>query len=244
MIKIENFTKKYTQIPAVDDLCLEVQKGSVFGFLGPNGAGKTTTLRTLIGLLRPTSGTVFINGINVLENPAKVKSIVGYLPDEIFLYEYLTGRQFLNFVADIHKLTGIPGQTRIEHLLNTFGLSDAADELIANYSFGMKKKIALAGTVIHNPLLLILDEPFNGLDPQASKDFGNLLKEMVHNDTTVIFSSHVLEVVQKTVTHIGIINKGRLMISATLKEALQKYDSLENAFFTLTSQARNQQVPN
>lgn len=244
MIKIENFTKKYTQIPAVDDLCLEVQKGSVFGFLGPNGAGKTTTLRTLIGLLRPTSGTVFINGINVLENPAKVKSIVGYLPDEIFLYEYLTGRQFLNFVADIHKLTGIPGQTRIEHLLNTFGLSDAADELIANYSFGMKKKIALAGTVIHNPLLLILDEPFNGLDPQSSKDFGNLLREMVNNDTTVIFSSHVLEVVQKTVTHIGIINKGRLMISATLKEALQKYDSLENAFFTLTSQARNQQVPN
>lgn len=244
MIKIENFTKKYTQIPAVDDLCLEVQKGSVFGFLGPNGAGKTTTLRTLIGLLRPTSGTVFINGINVLENPAKVKSIVGYLPDEIFLYEYLTGRQFLNFVADIHKLTGIPGQTRIEHLLKTFGLSDAADELIANYSFGMKKKIALAGTVIHNPLLLILDEPFNGLDPQSSKDFGNLLREMVNNDTTVIFSSHVLEVVQKTVTHIGIINKGRLMISATLKEALQKYDSLENAFFTLTSQARNQQVPN
>ena len=116
MIKIENFTKKYTQIPAVDDLCLEVQKGSVFGFLGPNGAGKTTTLRTLIGLLRPTSGTVFINGINVLENPAKVKSIVGYLPDEIFLYEYLTGRQFLNFVADIHKLTGIPGQTRIEQI--------------------------------------------------------------------------------------------------------------------------------
>ncbi|MGI6444400.1 MAG: ABC transporter ATP-binding protein [Candidatus Ozemobacteraceae bacterium] len=240
MIKIENFTKKYTQIPAVDDLCLEVQKGSVFGFLGPNGAGKTTTLRTLIGLLRPTSGTVFINGINVLENPAKVKSIVGYLPDEIFLYEYLTGRQFLNFVADIHKLTGIPGQTRIEHLLNTFGLSDAADELIANYSFGMKKKIALAGTVIHNPLLLILDEPFNGLDPQSSKDFGNLLKEMVNNDTTVIFSSHVLEVVQKTVTHIGIINKGRLMLSSTLKEALQKYDSLENAFFTLTSQVANQ----
>ncbi|MDD3001156.1 MAG: ABC transporter ATP-binding protein [Candidatus Riflebacteria bacterium] len=240
MIKIENFTKKYAQTPAVDNLCLEVKKGSVFGFLGPNGAGKTTTLRTLIGLLHPTSGTIYINGINVFENPAKVKSIVGYLPDEIFLYEYLTGRQFLNFVADIHKLTGKTGQDRIEHLLNTFGLIDAADELIANYSFGMKKKIALAGTVIHNPLLLILDEPFNGLDPQASKDFGNLLKEMVNKDTTVIFSSHVLEVVQKTVTHIGIINKGKLMISATLKEALQKYDSLENAFFTLTSKASNQ----
>ena len=124
--------------------------------------------------------------------------------------------------------------------MNTFGLSDAADELIANYSFGMKKKIALAGTVIHNPLLLILDEPFNGLDPQSSKDFGNLLREMVNNDTTVIFSSHVLEVVQKTVTHIGIINKGRLMLSSTLKETLQKYDSLENAFFTLTSQVANQ----
>lgn len=234
MIKICNLSRSFNGYLAVDSINLEIPKGAMYGFLGPNGAGKTTTLRMLMGLLQPTSGSVKIDGINVAADPISVRARVGYLPDEIFLYDYLTGYQFLEFVADIHNIPEGEKASKISNLLDVFGLTDAASDYTANYSFGMKKKIALAGIVIHSPALLILDEPFNGLDPQSTRDFRSLLERMVKAGTTVIFSSHVLEVVEKLVTHIGIIAHGKICLSDTIANVTATYGSLEKAFFNLT----------
>jgi len=235
MISIKDLSKSYDKKCAVDKISLEVPRGAVFGFLGPNGAGKTTTLRIMMGLLRPDSGQVVIDGINVSSDPIGIRARVGYLPDEIFLYDYLTGYQFLDFVADVHQLPDVARKQRIEELLSLFGLSEVADEYTANYSFGMKKKIALASIIIHSPKLLILDEPFNGLDPQATRDFRQLLDKMVANDTTIIFSSHVLEVVEKLVTHVGIIAAGQLRLAESFDNVVKTWGSLEKAFFELTA---------
>lgn len=234
MISISHLTRKFNEHIAVNDLCLEIPKGAMFGFLGPNGAGKTTTLKMLMGLLAPTSGTAIIDGIDVSEDPIAVKAKVGYLPDEVFLYDYLTGRQFLEFVADVRGIERDIKQQRIDELLEAFGLADAANDFSANYSFGMKKKLALAGIVIHKPTLLILDEPFNGLDPQAVRDFREMLKKMSDEGVTVIFSSHVLEVVEKLVTHVGIISKGQLKLTDSIESVKKSYQTLEKAFFALT----------
>ncbi|EKD83988.1 MAG: ABC-type multidrug transport system, ATPase component [uncultured bacterium] len=240
MISIKNLKKSFNEKLAVAGITLEVPRGAVFGFLGPNGAGKTTTLRILMGLLQPDSGQAVIDGIDVAVDPISVRARVGYLPDEIFLYDYLTGYQFLDFVADVHQLPKTNRKQRIEELLALFSLSESADEYTANYSFGMKKKIALASIIIHAPKVLILDEPFNGLDPQATRDFRQLLDRMVKNDTTIIFSSHVLEVVEKLVTHVGIISSGHLRLSESLEKVTQTWGSLEKAFFELTdSTAQN-----
>lgn len=234
MIEISHLTKTYNEHKAVDDLSLSIPKGAMFGFLGPNGAGKTTTLKMLMGLLHPTSGKAVIDGIVVAENPTAIKAQVGYLPDEVFLYDYLTGRQYLNFVADIYNIDEDVKLAKIHELLKSFELENDADDFTANYSFGMKKKLALAGIVIHNPSLLILDEPFNGLDPQASRDLRKMLKKMSSEGTTVIFSSHVLEVVEKLVTHVGIISKGKLQLTDSMENIKKQYESLEKAFFALT----------
>ena len=234
MIEISRLSRKFGETYAVKDLSLSIPGGAMFGFLGPNGAGKTTTLRMLMGLLQPTSGSASIVGYDVTTESVKVKSVVGYLPDEIFLYDYLTGRQFLEFVADIHQIDAETRKEKIDYLLDLFSLTQASNDFTANYSFGMKKKIALAGIVIHNPKVLILDEPFNGLDPQATRDFRTLLDEMVKNGTTVIFSSHVLEVVEKLVTHVGIIAEGELKVSDSIEVITREYESLEKAFFKLT----------
>ena len=223
MITLSNLTRKFNDNIAVDNLCLEIPKGAMFGFLGANGAGKTTTLKMLMGLLQPTSGTAIIDGLDVASNPTAIKAKVGYLPDEVFLYDYLTGRQFLNFVADVYGIDSSTREQKINDLLESFGLKDAAEEYTANYSFGMKKKLALASIVVHNPLLLILDEPFNGLDPQATRDFKEMLKKMSKEGTTIIFSSHVLEVVEKLVTHIAIINKGKLQVCDSIDNMIRCY---------------------
>lgn len=234
MIELSHLTRKFNEHVAVDDLCLNIPNGAMFGFLGANGAGKTTTLKMIMGLLQPTAGSVAIDGLNVAANPVEVKSKVGYLPDEVFLYDYLTGRQFLDFVADIYNIKTEEREEKINNLLVSFGLEEAADDYAGNYSFGMKKKLALAGIVVHNPSLLILDEPFNGLDPQATRDFKNMLKKMSKEGTTIIFSSHVLEVVEKMVTHVGIINKGKLKICDSIENIVKNYKSLEKAFFAMT----------
>ena len=234
MIKISHLTRKFNDYIAVDDLNLEIPNGAMFGFIGANGAGKTTTLKMIMGLLQPTFGSVNINGLDVASDPIAIKAIVGYLPDEVFLYDYLTGRQFLDFVADVYNINDSIRVDKIETLLNSFELKSAENDYIANYSFGMKKKLALAGIIIHNPQLLILDEPFNGLDPQATRDFKNMLKKMSDSGTTVIFSSHVLEVVEKLVTHVGIINKGKLKLCDSIENIFSEYESLEKAFFAFT----------
>lgn len=234
MINVTKLSKYFGEHVAVDNIDLSIPKGAMYGFLGPNGAGKTTTLRMMMGLLQPTSGEITINETRVMSDPIGIRAKVGYLPDEIFLYDYLTGYQFLEFVADIHKIKTNTAKEKIIKMLDLFGLSEVSNEYTANYSFGMKKKLALAGIVLHEPLVLLLDEPFNGLDPQATRDFRSLLDSMVKKGTTVIFSSHVLEVVEKLVTHAGIISKGKIQISAPKEEIIERYGSLEKAFFRLT----------
>jgi len=236
MIEIEHLTKRYGEKAAVAGLSLSVPRGAMFGFLGPNGAGKTTTLRMLMGLLQPTSGTARIDGLDVTRQSVKVRAQVGYLPDEVFLYDYLTGRQFLEFVADMRGITGAASDSRIRELLDFFDLETAAGEYTVNYSFGMKKKLALAGIVLHRPAVLLLDEPFNGLDPQAVRDCRSMLVRMTEEGSTVLFSSHVLEVVEKLVTHVAIIDQGTLRAAGRLDEVCGPHEnSLEKAFFALTS---------
>lgn len=239
MIRFEKLTKLYDQVVGVSGLDFEVTQGSIFGFLGPNGAGKTTTIRILMGLLAPSSGKAFIDGLDATCESMKVKSKVGYLPDEIFLYDYLTGRQFLEFVGEMRGIDDVTLSNRIDHYLDFFGLSDAAGEFTTNYSYGMKKKLALAGTVLHKPTVMILDEPFNGLDPQAIRDFQSLMIAMAKEGTTILFSSHVLVMVEKLVTHVGIISQGRMVTTEKLETLLKCHNgSLEKAFFTLTAAPR------
>ena len=234
MIVFDHLSKAYGEKKAADDLCFTVPDGAMFGFIGPNGAGKTTTLRMLMGLLQPTSGRATIEGFDVFEQTLEVRALVGFLPDEVFLYDYLTGRQFLEFIADIRNLPVAERDPRIDEALDRFELTDASGEFTANYSFGMKKKLALAGIILHQPKVLLLDEPFNGLDPQAVKDFRTLLQKMVKSGVTVLFSSHVLEVVEKLVSHVGVINRGRLQRVGTLAEVTADHGgSLEEAFFGL-----------
>ncbi len=237
MIDFRGLTKRYGTRTAVDGLTFTVPDGAVFGFLGPNGAGKTTTIRMLMGLLHPTAGRAVIDGIDVTADSLEVRRRVGHLPDEIFLYDYLTGRQFLEFIGDVHGLERSLRDRRISEYLEFFQLSHAADEFTTNYSFGMKKKLALASIVLHDPKVLLLDEPFNGLDPQAVKDLRELLEKMRRSGATILFSSHVLEVVEKLVTHVGIISGGRLKGAGTLEEVTSSFGgSLEKAYFANTGQ--------
>lgn len=232
MIEFRGLSKKFGEKVAVNSLDFSVPTGALFGFLGPNGAGKTTSLRILMGLLPPSSGVATIDGFDVTKDSLQVRSRVGYLPDDVFLYDYLTGQQFLEFVADIRGIPQDLACEKIENYLEFFKLDQVAGDYTANYSFGMKKKLALAGIVLHDPKVLLLDEPFNGLDPQAVKDFRELLVERVKVGTTVLFSSHVLEVVEKLVTDVGIIHEGSLRMVSPLPDLLAKFDgSLEKAFF-------------
>ncbi|MFZ2955707.1 MAG: ABC transporter ATP-binding protein [Candidatus Ozemobacteraceae bacterium] len=234
MIVFDGLTRKYGSRTVVDNLNLRVPDGAVFGFIGPNGAGKTTTLRMLMGLLRPSAGRATIDGFDVSTQSLEVRARVGYLPDDVFLYDYLTGRQFLEFIADIRNISPDEAGKRIDEALERFSLVDAAGEYTANYSFGMKKKLALAGIILHKPSVLLLDEPFNGLDPQAVKDFRTLLQRMAGEGVTILFSSHVLEVVEKLVSHVGVIAGGKLCASGPLGEILAAPgESLETAFFKL-----------
>ena len=244
MIEFQGLTKRFGDRTAVDGLTFSVPNGAVFGFLGPNGAGKTTTIRMLMGLLHPTAGRAVIDGIDVSTDSLEVRRRVGHLPDEIFLYDYLTGRQFLEFIGDIHKLERSVRDRRVSEYLEFFQLSQAADEFTTNYSFGMKKKLALAGIVLHEPKVLLLDEPFNGLDPQAVKDLRELLEKMRKAGATILFSSHVLEVVEKLVTHVGIIAEGRLRTAGTLEEVTASSGgSLEKAYFSQTESAGAARIP-
>ena len=240
MIEFQKLTKRFGGFTAVDSLEFQVPKGSIFGFLGPNGAGKTTTIRMLMGLLTPSFGTAKVLGLDIVGQSLEVKSKVGYLPDDVFLYDYLTGRQFLEFVGDIRGLDGAALQKEIKSLLYFFGLEDNAGDYTANYSYGMKKKLALAGIVLHKPEVIILDEPFNGLDPMATRDFQKMLQTMAQQGTTIIFSSHVLVMVEKLVSHVGIIDQGRMLRISPLKELLDtEKNSLEEIFFSLIPPKKN-----
>src|SRR5579883_2612641 len=212
----------FGQKTAVNRLNLSVRRGEFFGFLGPNGAGKSTTIKMFTGLLRPTAGQVFVGGVNVWQDPLRARALMGVLPEYLNLYERLSGREFLTFAGHMYGVPKADIQRRSEELLHVLTLSDDADKLVIDYSVGMRKKIALAAALIHRPQVLFLDEPFEGIDPIASRVIRDILRSLTQHGTTIFFSSHIMEVVERLCTRVGIINQGMLVAEGTLQELRER----------------------
>jgi ABC-2 type transport system ATP-binding protein len=210
--------RTFGQLVAVNDLNLTVERQQFYGFLGPNGAGKSTTIKMLTGLLRPTSGNIRVLGLDLEQNSVAIKSRIGVVPEGLALFERLTGAQLLNFVGRMYGLDRETAALRTAELLDFMDLRDSSDKLVADYSHGMKKKTALAAAVIHGPAILFLDEPFEGVDAIAATTLKRLLQRFISHGGTVFLTSHVLEVVERLCTHIGIIRDGKLVVSGSLQE--------------------------
>lgn len=230
-------SKKTGDTIAVDHIDLNVAPGEFYGFLGPNGAGKSTSIKMLTGLLRPTSGQIVIAGHDLAAAPLEVKRAIGVLPEDLNLYERLTADEFLLFAAQMYGLSPAEGHSRTKSLLDVMELADAGDKMIVDFSMGMKKKVALAGAMIHEPRVLFLDEPFNGIDALSSRKIRDVLKQRTEMGTTIFFSSHVLEVVEKLCTRVAIIASGKLVGEGTIDELRAKThdSSLEDIFVHLVA---------
>lgn len=241
MLQISHVSKSYQQgaVKAVHDLSLDVRPGEIFGFLGPNGAGKTTTIKMIVGLLKQDSGQIRVNGIDIAREPLRAKAAIGFVPDNPDLYDRLSGLEYLNFIADVYRVPAAVRRQRIGRLLEMFELADAVGDLIQGFSHGMKQKLALTGAFVHDPALLILDEPMVGLDPRSAHLVKELMREHCDQGKTVFFSTHVLEVAEKLCDRIGIINKGKLIACGTMDELqslARSHESLENIFLGLTEE--------
>ena len=234
MLEIKEFTYEYPNgYKAVDNLSLHVEKGDLYAFIGHNGAGKTTTIKSIVGILKFKEGEILIDGKSVLTDPISTKEIIAYLPDNPDLYDSLTGIQYLNFIADIYRIDKEERKTLIERYSNEFGMLDKLNNYISSYSHGMKQKLALIGAFIHKPKLLILDEPFVGLDPKASFIVKKMMREFCEQGGAIFFSTHILEVAQKLCNKMAIIKHGKL-IKHGLMEEITKDTSLEDVFMELT----------
>ncbi len=235
MLKIEGLTKIYdNNKKAVDSLSLEIKDGEIFGFIGPNGAGKTTTIKSIVGLISFDSGKIYVNEMNIKEQPLEVKKIIAYIPDNPDIYETLTGIQFLNFIADIYGIDKEKRNQEIAKYSKLFEITSNLGDLISSYSHGMKQKLVLISAFMRHPKLLILDEPFVGLDPKASFIVKELMKEMCKEGTSVFFSTHVLEVAEKLCDKVGIISKGKLVTCGSMEE-VKGNQSLEEVFLEIAS---------
>lgn len=232
MLEIKNLTKKYGEKVAVDDLTLTVQTGQICAFIGHNGAGKTTTLKAIAGILNFEQGEIVIDGINVKQNPIEAKRILAYLPDNPDLYDYLTGIEYLNFIANIFKLSAQERNDKIESYAKRIGIFDALQSQISTYSHGMKQKLALVSALIHSPRLLLLDEPFVGLDPISSHEMKLIMQEMAKGGATIFYSTHVLDVAEKICDQVAIIKQGKLVVFGKMEE-VKGMQSLENVFLEL-----------
>lgn len=232
MLRIEHLTKKYGEKKAVNDLSLHIRPGEIYGFIGHNGAGKTTTIKACCGILQYDSGEIYVDGVSIKENPLVCKEKIAYIPDNPDLYEFMTGIQFLNFVADVFGVSADDRQSRIRKYADTFELTDDLAQPISAYSHGMKQKLAIISALIHNPKLIIMDEPFVGLDPKASHLLKGMMREMCDNGGAIFFSTHVLEVAEKLCDKVAIIKSGKLIRSGTMEE-VKGDDSLEDVFLEL-----------
>ena len=241
MIACRNLSKRFGEFTAVEGLDLTVFQGELFGFLGPNGAGKTTTIKMMTGLLRPSGGEAFIGPYEIQDHPLQAKSILGYIPDNPFLYDKLTGREFLNFMADLYSMPHEGRSLRIDDLLRLFELDAKGNEMIQGYSRGMRQKIALAGALIHHPRVIFLDEPTVGLDPKSARLMKDVLRKLCAQGVTVFVSTHILEVAERMCDRFAIINRGRIVASGNMDELREKTDtahaSLEDIFLELTGGA-------
>ncbi|MEW5723785.1 MAG: ABC transporter ATP-binding protein [Thermodesulfobacteriota bacterium] len=237
MIELLNLTKRFRQVLAVDDLSLTVQPGEIYGFLGPNGAGKTTTIKMIAGTLRPTSGRVFIAGRDLLRRPEEAKQLVGFIPDRPFLYEKLSGLEFLRFMAGLYGVNSHDFQDRADSLLELFELEEWRDELVESYSHGMKQRLIMSAALIHRPKVLVVDEPMVGLDPRGARLAANIFRQLKKNGVSVFVSTHTLSLAAQLCDRIGIILKGRLLTEGTVEELKEKAGEskeLEDAFLKLT----------
>lgn len=238
MIIIKNLTKHYGNLTAVSELSLDIPAGECFGFLGPNGAGKTTTIKLLAGLLKPNDGTIKISGYDIQKDPQKVKGIIGYIPDKAFIYEKLTGGEFLDFVAELYQVNGNFVREKREELLNLFAIKDFENELVEGYSHGMRQKLVITAALIHNPKVIIVDEPMVGLDPKGMRQVKEIFKQLTKSGVTIFMSTHTMSVAQEMCHRIGIINKGKLIALGNmndLQKQAQVSSGLEDVFLQLTS---------
>lgn len=235
ILSIEHLTKVYGEKKAVDDLSLEISAGEIYGFIGHNGAGKTTTLKAVVGILPFDEGEVKIDGISIKENPIACKKNIAYIPDNPDLYEFMTGIRFLNFVADIFGVSADDRAARIRKYADLFELTSSLAEPIAAYSHGMKQKLAIIAAWLHTPKLILMDEPFVGLDPKASHLLKEMMREHCASGGAIFFSTHVLEVAEKLCDKVVIIKGGQLIRSGTM-EAVKGDDSLEEVFLELEEQ--------
>ena len=218
MLKIQNFSKVYDGKPAVDNLSLEVEAGDIYAFIGHNGAGKTTTIKACCGILQFEQGDIFINGLSIKESPIECKRQMAYIPDNPELYEYLSGIKYLNFVADIYGVGKKERSERIAKYADAFGLTEDLAQPVSAYSHGMKQKLAIISAWLHDPKLIIMDEPFVGLDPVAAHTLKTMMREHCDNGGAIFFSTHVLEVAEKLCDKVAIIKNGRLIRSGTMEE--------------------------
>ena len=236
MIKLINLTKIYAKLVAVDGVNLDVARGEIFGFLGPNGAGKTTTIKMMAGLLQPSNGSAIIGGYDVQKDPLQAKSITGFIPDRPFLYEKLTAVEYLHFVAGLFEM-GDP-KKRIEELLALFGLNDWANELVENFSHGMKQRLVMAAALLHEPKVLVVDEPMVGLDPRGARLVKDIFKDLASRGVTVFMSTHTLEIVEQMCTRVAIINRGKIIAEGSVEDlgrmARMPESHLEPIFLRLT----------
>ena len=237
-ISLTNVTKKYGEFSAVRNLSLKISAGEIFGFVGPNGAGKTTTIRMITGLAYPTEGNIEIKGLNYRHDALQIKHRIGYIPDRPYLYEKLTGREYLEFLGGIFNLNGHSGD--IDRYLSLFDLHDWSDELVESYSHGMKQRLAFAGALLHKPEVLIVDEPMVGLDPKGIRLIKNLFRSLASENVTVFVSTHNLELAEQVCHNIGIIHEGQLLAHGSfpdLQQAAALPDSrLEDIFLRLTTE--------
>ena len=240
MIKLTQLSKKYGNFTAVDGIDLEVPRGELFGFLGPNGAGKTTTLRMIAGILRPTGGRVEIGGVDVAVDPIAAKMMLGFIPDRPFIYEKLTGAEFLRFVAGLYEQEGATVEHRARELMALFDLEEWRDELVESYSHGMRQKLIISSAFVHRPEVIVVDEPMVGLDPKAARILKDLFREYTHRGHTIMMSTHTLEVAESLSDRIAIIQAGRIRAAGTMQELRQHAaggaEGLEDIFLKLTGE--------
>lgn len=232
MLNIEHLTKRYGEKKAVDDLSLRIRPGEIYGFIGPNGAGKTTTLKAIVGILPFDAGTIAIDGMSIVDDPLGCKRIIAYIPDNPDIYDYMTGAQYLNFIADIFGVSQTEREERITRYARLFELTDDLPQPISSYSHGMKQKLVMISAWVHTPKLILMDEPFVGLDPKASHLLKGMMREHCDGGGAIFFSTHVLEVAEKLCDKIAIIKNGRLIKSGTMDE-VKGDESLEDVFLEL-----------
>lgn len=232
MLRFEHYTKKYGNFVAVDDLNLEIKSGELYGFIGHNGAGKTTAIKSCCGIINFDSGDIFINGLSIKNNLLECKKNTAYIPDNPDIYEFMTGMQYLNFIADVFSVNTAERKEKIKKYADLFDLTKNLNQLISTYSHGMKQKLVIISAWLHNPKLIIMDEPFVGLDPRASHILKDMMREFCSNGGSIFFSTHVLEVAEKLCDKIAIIKEGKLVKCGTMEE-VKGDTSLEGVFLQL-----------